>query len=128
LHAGDIVATAVLDELGRLARLEAVRGNMDEPVLRERLPKRRVVEIGGVRIGLVHDPGPALGRVARLLGLFPDCEVIVYGHTHVPELTRFDRRLILNPGSPTSARTTLGPTMIELSIVEKVVEPVIVTP
>jgi putative phosphoesterase len=128
LHAGDIVAPSVLDELTRLAPLEAVRGNMDELALKERLPERQVIETAGVKIGLLHDPGPSLGRAARLIGLFPECEAIVYGHTHFPDLSRVGRRLILNPGSPTAPRATMGPTLIELVIAERVVEPVFVTP
>jgi uncharacterized protein len=85
-------------------------------VLKERLPARDIAEIGGIRIGLLHDPGPALGRLARLTQTFPGCDAVVYGHTHVAEIKRLGRRVILNPGSPTAPRSTLGATMLELTI------------
>lgn len=129
VHAGDLVAPALLEQLERLAPVVAVRGNMDALVLKERLPARDIAEIGGARIGVLHDPGPALGRIARLTQAFPDCGAVVYGHTHVPEIQRLSRRLILNPGSPTSPRSTLGATMLELTISsDGTIEPAFVTP
>ena len=116
VHAGDLVALPVLEQLERLAPITAVRGNMDAPVLKERLPARDIAEIGGIRIGLLHDPGPALGRLARLTQTFPGCDVVVYGHTHVAKIQRVGGRMILNPGSPTAPRSTLGATMLELTI------------
>jgi putative phosphoesterase len=128
LHAGDLVARSVLEELERLAPVAAVHGNMDEIVLKERLPARHIAEIGGAKIGLVHDPGPALGRIARLEQAFLGCGAVVYGHTHVPEIQRLGRCLILNPGSPTAPRSTLGATMLELRISSGgVIEPKFVT-
>lgn len=105
LHAGDFVSAAVLDALSELAPVEGVAGNMDEEEVRLRLPERRVVEVEGVRIGIVHDAGPALGRAERLLAAFPGCDAVVYGHTHVPEATRLGETWILNPGSPTERRS-----------------------
>lgn len=129
LHAGDLVALSVLEELERLAPVTAVRGNMDEIALRERLPARRIAEIGGAKIGLVHNPGPALGRIARLERAFPVCDAFIYGHTHVPEIQRLGHRLILNPGSPTAPRSTLGATMLELRVSsDGVIEPAFITP
>src|SRR4051812_50226029 len=58
VHAGDLVSVSFLDELRALGPpVEAVYGNIDEPALRELLPKERIVEAGGERIGLVHNPG-----------------------------------------------------------------------
>ncbi len=129
VHAGDLVAGTLLEELEKLAPVAAVRGNMDEISLREKLPKRRIAEIGGARIGVVHDPGPALGRVARLERTFLDCDAVVFGHTHVPEIKRFGRRIILNPGSPTAPRSALGATMVELTVSsDGTVEAIFVTP
>jgi putative phosphoesterase len=128
VHAGDVVATVVFEELARFARLEAVAGNMDEMALKGRLPIRQIAEVGGTRIGLVHDPGPVQERARRLAATFPNCDAIVFGHTHVPVIERLDRCLILNPGSPTSPRSNLGATLIELTIVDGKIEPAIVTP
>jgi uncharacterized protein len=115
LHAGDLVSAAFLSELRSLGPpVHAVAGNMDEPALRETLPQELVVEAGEARIGMVHIPGPAAGREARLLARFPTCQAIVYGHTHVPQVERFGGAWILNPGSPTERRRAPTHTMIEL--------------
>lgn len=116
LHAGDIVSRAVLDALERMGPLKAVRGNMDEVLLGPRLPLRRVAEIGGVKIGMLHNPGPARGRLERLATEFSNCDAIVYGHTHVPEIAHSGRQLVVNPGSPTVPRAQVGGTLIELTV------------
>ena len=89
---------------------------MDEPSLKEALPKQRVVEVGGIRIGMLHDPGPRQRREARLAARFEDCEVVIYGHTHVPQVERFQHLWVLNPGSPTERRTAPSHSMIVLTI------------
>jgi uncharacterized protein len=94
----------VLRELEALAPVEAVHGNMDEATLQEELPERRVVEVSGARIGLVHIPGARMGREERLVSWFPGCGAVVYGHTHVPQAERHRGVWILNPGSPTERR------------------------
>ena len=114
LHVGDVVAASVLEELRALAPVHAVFGNMDEPALRKTLPERRVVELDGIRIGMVHIPGDRAGRAARLLGWFPDCHAVVYGHTHVPEASAHDGRWVLNPGSPTERRRAPSRSMLML--------------
>jgi uncharacterized protein len=104
LHAGDVTAASVLRELEAYAPVEAVFGNMDEPALRDELPERRVVEVEAARIGLAHIPGPRAGREERLVGWFPGCDAVVYGHTHVPQVEQHRGVWILNPGSPTERR------------------------
>lgn len=114
LHVGDFTTEAVLEDLRELAPVEAVRGNMDEGGLKALLPERLVVEAEGMRIGLVHDPGPTADRSARLLQWFPDCHVVAYGHTHLPEVARVPGAWILNPGSPTERRRAREHTMVVL--------------
>jgi hypothetical protein len=75
-----------------------------------------VVEVDGVRVGMVHDAGPADGRHARLAARFPGCHAVVYGHTHMPELIRHDGLWILNPGSPTERRRAPDRSLIVLEI------------
>jgi uncharacterized protein len=117
LHGGDFVAAAFLEELRRIGPpVEAVYGNMDDPELRQALPKERVVEIGGKRIGMMHIPGPRAGREARLAARFPDVDAVVYGHTHVPQVERFQHLWVLNPGSPTERRTAPVHSMLLLTI------------
>src|SRR5712691_10594829 len=117
LHGGDFVSAAFLDELRALGPpVEAVFGNMDDPALKESLPNQHVVEVEGTRIGMVHIPGPAAGRSARLRAKFPDCGAVIYGHTHLPEVVRDDGVWILNPGSPTEKRKAPGHAMLVLAV------------
>src|SRR5213592_430186 len=86
LHAGDFVTIAVLDDLRAIGPpVDGIHGNMDEAQLKQLLPKQRVVEVGDVRIGMVHNAGPRNGREARLAARFADCQAVIYGHTHVPQ-------------------------------------------
>lgn len=127
MHAGDFVRIAVLEELRRVGPVEAVYGNMDEPALRESLPREVVVDAGGARLGMVHVPGPRAGREHRLAARFPGCDAVVYGHTHVPEVERFGRVWILNPGSPTERRSAPAHSMLVLEIEDGEIRPALVT-
>ena len=115
LHAGDIAAAAVLAELEALGPpVHAVHGNVDDDELRARLPEWRVVEADEARIGLVHDAGPARGRLDRLRAAFPDCAAVVFGHSHIPlHDAGEDGFQIFNPGSPTDRRRQPRHTMGE---------------
>ncbi len=113
----------VLEELRAFAPVEAVHGNMDEPALMQLLPERRVVEIDGARIGMVHVPGESAGRADRLVTAFPECDAVVYGHTHVPEAMRHASVWILNPGSPTERRRAPGHSMLVLEVDERRLQP-----
>ena len=106
IHAGDWVDVALLDELeSRSRRLVGVHGNNDHGVLRERLPEVARAELGGVRFAVVHETGPAKGREARCAVQFPDVDVLVFGHSHIPWDTTAESGLrLLNPGSPTDRR------------------------
>ncbi|QTE02689.1 hypothetical protein S1361_35485 [Streptomyces cyanogenus] len=105
-HAGDWVDTATLDLLeSRSRRLVGVYGNNDGPELRVRLPEVAYAELGGLRFGVVHETGPAQGREARCAARFPDLDVLVFGHSHIPWDTTAPGGLrLLNPGSPTDRR------------------------
>ncbi|WP_031079288.1 metallophosphoesterase family protein [Streptomyces sp. NRRL S-118] len=106
VHAGDWVDTATLDLLESRARLlVAVHGNNDGPDLRARLPEVARAVLGGLRWGVVHDSGPAQGRERRCEQRFPDLDVLVFGHSHIPWDTTGPGGLrLLNPGSPTDRR------------------------
>jgi uncharacterized protein len=128
LHAGDLVTAAVLEELRALGPpVEAVAGNMDEPALQQTLPQERIVVAADARIGLLHIPGPEVGREARLASRFPDCAAVVYGHTHIPQVERFQHLWILNPGSPTERRRAPTHTMLVLEIRGERIVPELVT-
>ena len=100
---------------------------MDEAALKETLPHEQVVEIDGARIGMVHIAGPRLGREARLAARFEDCNAVVYGHTHVPQVERFQHLWVLNPGSPTERRTAPARAMLVLSVRSDRLTPELVT-
>jgi putative phosphoesterase len=128
LHVGDIATLAVLEELRQLGTpVEAVYGNADEPALRELLPKERVVEVGDARLGLVHIPGPAAGREARLVARFPGCNAVVYGHTHVAQAAQVEGVWILNPGSPTERRRSPARSMLVLEVEGSRLQPRLIT-
>lgn len=114
LHAGDISSAETLAELAANGPpVEAVHGNVDSPELRARLPERLELELGGRRLGMVHDAGPARGRLARLRRWFPQAEAVVFGHSHIPLLERDAANgfQIFNPGSPTDRRRSPAHTM-----------------
>jgi putative phosphoesterase len=105
LHAGDFVGRSFLAELKAFGPpVHGVHGNMDEPALRDELPRELTVDLDGVRVGMVHNAGPRARRGERLVEGFPGCDAVVYGHTHIPEATRAGDVWILNPGSPTERR------------------------
>ena len=121
LHAGDLVSAEVLDALQACGPpVHAVAGNVDDAELRERLPETLELDAAGVRVAMVHDAGPAKGRLARLRTAFPDADAVVFGHSHIPLHERgagfahergagfvHERGAgfqIFNPGSPTDRR------------------------
>jgi putative phosphoesterase len=106
LHAGDWVEPSLLDELeSRARRLIGCWGNNDGEELRRRLPERAEAVLEGVRFTVVHETGPSGGRDARMARLYPDTDVLVFGHSHIPwDATAKTGLRLLNPGSPTDRR------------------------
>ncbi|MBY8875742.1 YfcE family phosphodiesterase [Micromonospora sp. PLK6-60] len=106
LHAGDWVDVALLDAVqARARRLVGVYGNNDGPPLRARLPEVARVELGGLRVAVVHETGPKQRREQRCAARFPDCDLLVFGHSHIPWDSVAPGGLrLLNPGSPTDRR------------------------
>jgi putative phosphoesterase len=105
LHAGDVMVSDLLHELGGFAPTYAVLGNNDHGDLTGMLPEVRVEELGGVRVGMIHDSGPTKGRPARLRRRFRDCGLVVYGHSHIPfDGEGLGGQRLFNPGSPTERR------------------------
>ena len=119
-HAGDWVDLPTLELLeGRVSRLVAVYGNNDGPELRSRLPEVARVELEGVRFGVVHETGPAQGRERRCAERFPDLDVLVFGHSHIPWDTTAPVGLrLLNPGSPTDRRRQPNCTYMTAEVVD----------
>ncbi|WNG81742.1 metallophosphoesterase [Mycobacterium sp. ITM-2016-00316] len=106
LHAGDWMAPDLLDRLQDRARLlVACWGNNDGDELRARLPERADVTLGGLRFTVTHEAGVSTGRDERMARLYPDTDVLVFGHSHIPwDATASTGLRLLNPGSPTDRR------------------------
>jgi len=114
LHAGDITTQSVLDALAQIAPVTAVMGNRDW-FIRPILPLTRTLEFAGIKIGLAHGHGGWITYLVdkiqqiiigyhferyrrRLLPLFPQARVIIFGHTHIPEMRWDNGILFFNPG------------------------------
>ena len=106
VHAGDWVDEPLLDAVeSRAARLLAVWGNNDGPALRDRLPEVAHADLDGLRVAVTHETGPRTGRESRAQQRFPDTDVLVFGHSHIPWDSVAPGGLrLLNPGSPTDRR------------------------
>jgi uncharacterized protein len=114
VHAGDFSTRAVLDELRSLGEVAAVHGNVDDRALRRELPEEMQLELpAGVRLAVLHDAGPARGRLARAARRFPHAHALVFGHSHLPlhEVDTASGFQLFNPGSPTERRRAPSHTM-----------------
>jgi uncharacterized protein len=118
VHAGDWMSVELLDALqARAARLIGVYGNNDGPELRARLPEVARAELAGVRLAVVHETGPAAGRERRCAAAYPDVDVLVFGHSHIPwDSTATTGLRLLNPGSPTDRRRQPAHTYMTVEI------------
>jgi putative phosphoesterase len=121
LHAGDVCIAAVLDELAQYAPVTAVLGNNDGPdVAGWGAAPIAEFDLDGLRVAMLHDSGPAAGRLARMRRAFGRADLVVFGHSHIPlDQSGFGLR-IFNPGSPTDRRRqphgTLGMLRIESGV------------
>jgi uncharacterized protein len=112
LHVGDLSDLPVLELLRSLGPpVHAIHGNVDTAAVRAVLPAHLELVFEGVRIGMVHAPGGASGRLSRLRAAFPRCAAVIFGHTHMPEHDERDGFQIFNPGSPTERRRAPAHTM-----------------
>ncbi len=116
IHAGDFVTWTAYDELSKFSGFNAVHGNMDEPILKKSLPRQKIIEVEGVRIGIVHEASLSIqdftsaGYLAREMGV----NILIFGHIHRPVIDKSEVLLIC-PGSPTSPRLS-EPSAVELVI------------
>lgn len=117
LHAGDFVSLQAYSDLKSLGRLVAVRGDSDSPQLKSLLPEREVLDVEGVRIGLVHRASHSSDLLgAEMMAREMDCDVLVFGHIHRPIIER-GNRLLISPGSTTLPRMS-APSLAEIEIKE----------
>jgi hypothetical protein len=129
LHAGDVCTAAVLAELEQYAPVTAVVGNNDGPdVAAWGAAETAALTLAGLRVAMIHDSGPAAGRLPRMRARFPEAGLVVFGHSHIPLDAAAGALRVFNPGSPTDRRRqphgTLGVLhvadgiLVEASIVE----------
>jgi uncharacterized protein len=106
IHAGDFSSLAIMTQLGEYAQVAAVHGNADCAELRDLLPKQLELTVGDVHLGVLHNAGPAQGRLERLRKSFPQANAVIFGHSHIPLLERdpLSGFQIFNPGSATDKR------------------------
>lgn len=117
LHAGDVCVPGVLDELSAFAPVRVVLGNNDSAAVAAwGAPERVVLDLDGLSVGMIHDSGPARGRAGRLRRLFPECALVIFGHSHIPWDETAAGQRCFNPGSPTDRRRQPAPTMGLLAI------------
>lgn len=111
LHAGDVTSADVLDELASFAPLHVALGNNDQPPVAAWGATEEVhVDLDGVRVAMVHDAGPRDGRERRMRRRFPEADLVVFGHSHIPLDAGDGAVRLFNPGSPTWKRRQPRPT------------------
>ncbi len=116
VHAGDFSEASVLAELREIGPVAAVHGNVDSAELRRELPESLSLDLEGATIAVIHDAGPAKGRLERLRARFPDADAVVFGHSHMPLHEERDGFAIFNPGSPTERRRSPNRSMGEATV------------
>jgi putative phosphoesterase len=122
VHAGDLMTESVLDAFtGEADRLLAVYGNNDDHATRDRIPDARVVEYGGLRFAVTHTRRGGATALS-LFGRERDADVVVFGHSHKPEVETTGEIQLLNPGSHADPRR-YRPAHAELEPVPDVAEP-----
>jgi putative phosphoesterase len=130
LHAGDWVDVRLLDALeARARRVVGCWGNNDGADLRARLPEVARTTLEGVRFAVVHETGQATGREARCAAAYPDVDVLVFGHSHIPWDTTAPGGLrLLNPGSPTDRRRQPAGTYLTARVSDGALHDVVLHP
>lgn len=125
LHLGDFTGLSIARYLSDQKELIAVCGNMDPREIRTEFPGKRVIEISGFKIGLIHGWGWGCKNEVLIRNQFDDVDVIVYGHTHIPVNHRVKEILFFNPGSftrPSDGKGTLGILRVGEEITGEIVE------
>lgn len=117
LHAGDVCTPHVLDQLATFAPVHVVLGNNDGPdVAAWGAPETLELDLDGLRVAMIHISGDKTGRAARMRRRFPDADLVVFGHSHIPWDTEQGGQRLFNPGSPTDKRRQPHGTMGHLLI------------
>jgi putative phosphoesterase len=114
LHAGDVGGSGILDELRLIAPVRAVFGNTD-PAGDPELAPEIMMSVEGITVHVSHGHEVGSPTPERLAGRY-DADVVVYGHTHRPLVTKLGGRLFVNPGAAGPKRFNLTPSVARLTI------------
>ena len=104
VHAGDMVDIAIYNQLNEIAPIRAVAGNVDRSSVKKEIPEKQEFTCGDYRLGLIHGHQFQKGLYNKLIYQFPECDIIIFGHTHKPYNRKHKDVLLFNPGSPTDKR------------------------
>lgn len=125
VHAGDLVTLEIVDFLSQKP-LHVVQGNMDTMDIKERYPKKKIIEVDGFRLGLIHGWGSPFGIEKRIRSEFSDIHAIIYGHSHRPANHINKGITYFNPGTATGFRIT-GPNSIGILDIAETIKGTIIT-
>lgn len=122
IHAGDFTESDILEELKKIAPIEAVCGNMDSPKLKQTLPEKIELNIKGFKIGVIHGNGAPSEVLNYVISVFKqgNFNCIIYGHSHSAAINNIDSVLYINPGSPTDKVFAEFNSYVEININEKI--------
>ena len=106
IHAGDFQSVGLVEQLSTCKEFYGVCGNMDPPEVGQLLPKKRIIRLEGISIGIIHGWGSPAGLEDRVRSAFKGEEIaaVVFGHSHQSVNIRRGGLLFFNPGSPTDKR------------------------
>ena len=104
IHAGDFTSLSFYNSLKEITELKAVKGNMDSSSVKEILPGKRIIKINDFKIAIIHGNQMSNITTDKLSYLFPEADIIIFGHSHKPFNKRFGGQLFFNPGSSVQKR------------------------
>ena len=99
IHCGDFKEDAVLRFFQERFPLEAVQGNRDSAGIRSQLPERKVIHIGGTKVGICHGWGSPFRLAAKIKARFDPADIIIFGHSHIPFHKKLNGTILFNPGT-----------------------------
>lgn len=114
LHSGDVGGSEILDELRMIAPVKAVFGNTDPPG-EPGLSQEIIIEINGIRVHVSHGHEVGSPTPTKLAARY-EADVVVFGHTHRPLVSRLGKQLFVNPGAAGPKRFNLAPSVGRLTI------------
>lgn len=115
IHVGDYTSKDVVEGFNQLKAnyFKGVYGNSDPLVIRKLLPPKIVIDISGIRVGIIHPESGSSETFLkkRIIKEFRDhnVDIIAYGHTHEAKIQWADKTLLVNPGRGYSDEFSYSP-------------------